>query len=628
MTPRDPRPLAVPEALAHDVRRARAERIDRELYEEEKRWRWHPGDGLDPRTVSEEALRREVAVEQEVTAVLGPAAAAAVSAASADGPRRERERRRVKHFPVLFVSAPHIEAGASGAFPGMPTPLLYATCVLDRMLRIDEFPGMRVPDVVAVLNPPAYTPAFEDELVAHLREHRPVVVGISNLSEGHHFALRIAARVKRECPQSIVVLGGQHEDAVNPEAYRAASHRVAAMAGRRQETHDDFRLGAEQLGRLTALQTFARPEERELVDVVFAGDSAFALPEVLKVVAECLPADAESVKKRLLADQDRFAELPGVGSLFLYDRHAGRIESIPLSGRSVDGDRLPYIDVTRLTHENRFPVFGHRRTAQVMACLGCKYACSFCHESADAFLYEQPKIRQRSPQHVIGEIRLRMEQGFEAVFFDDSTFTQNRRWLAEFLTLLEDLAAERGPLEWGCQTTVNDVDRDLLLRMAGAGCSYVYFGVESAEPDAVRVQKVRQLLLVDAGADWTGRFQEVAHRCREAGIRVGTSLQFGLGESREQRLRTLDLVGGLHREGCIPDGCVALNVNSPYPGTRQWLQMIQSGVALPDYREKLVRHPAFETAHQFSAITGQDVEDLYLLAAERLGRALHQEEPA
>ncbi|MEW1925355.1 radical SAM protein [Streptomyces sp. NPDC088360] len=617
----DPAPLAVPEALARRVRQARADRIDRELYEEEKHWRLRPDDGEDPRTVSQEALLREAAVEEEITARLGP------PTAGPEDPRRREERRRLKYFPVLFVSAPHIEEGATGSFPGMPTPLLYATCVLDRMLRIDEFPGTRVPEVVAVLNPHAYSPAFEEELVACLREHRPVVVGISNLSEGHHFALRIAETVKKECPQALVLLGGQHEDAVNPDAYRAASHRVAKMSGRRQESHDDFRIGAEQLGRLTALQTFARPEERELMDIVFAGDSAFALPEVLKVVADCLPADTETVKKRLLADQDRIAELPGVGSLFLYDWSTRRIESMPLSGVPIDGDRLPYIDVTRLTHENRFPVFGHRLTAQVMACLGCKYACSFCHESADAFLYEQPKIRQRSPQHVIGEIRLRVDQGFEAVFFDDSTFTQNPRWLAEFLTLLEGLAAEHGTFEWGCQTTVNDVDRDLLRRMAAAGCSYVYFGVESAEPDAVRVQKVRQLLLVSE-SDWTGRFRSVAHWCREAGIRVGTSLQFGLGETAEQRLMTLDLIAELHRAGCIPDGCVALNVNSPYPGTRQWLQMLQSGATLPDYREKLVRHPAFETAHQFSSITGRDVEALYLLAADRLGRALHQEEPA
>ncbi|NIY63835.1 B12-binding domain-containing radical SAM protein [Streptomyces malaysiensis] len=617
----DATPLTVPEELARGVRRARAEHIDRELYEEEKRWRWHPGDGEDPRTVSGTALRREIAVEHEIAARLGPAATGPEDA------RRHGERRRIKYFPVLFVSAPHIEEGATGAFPGMPTPLLYATCVLDRMLRIDEFPGARVPEVVAVLNPPAYSPAFEEELVARLREHRPVVVGISNLSEGHHFALRIAATVKKECPRAIVVLGGQHEDAVNPDAYRAASRRVAGMSGRRQENHDAFRIGAAELGRLTALQTLARPVERELMDIVFAGDSAFALPEVLKVVADCLPADPETVKKRMLADPDRFAELPGVGSLFMYDWTARRIESVPLSGAPIDGDRLPYIDVTRLTHENRFAIFGHRRTAQIMACLGCKYACSFCHESADAFLYEQPKIRQRSPQHVIGEIRLRIDQGFEAVFFDDSTFTQNRRWLAEFLTLLEEVAAGHGTFEWGCQTTVNDVDRELLERMSGAGCSYVYFGVESAEPDGARVQKVRQLLLVSK-ADWTERFRDVAHWCRKAGIRVGTSLQFGLGETPEQRLRTLDLVAELHRDGCIPDGCVALNVNSPYPGTRQWLQMLQSGAALPDYREKLVRHPAFETAHQFSAITGPDVEALYLLAADRLGRALHQEQPA
>ena len=78
----------------------------------------------------------------------------------------------------------------------------------------------------------------------------------------------------------------------------------------------------------------------------------------------------------------------------------------------------------------------------------------------------------------------------------------------------------------------------------------------------------------------------VAHWCAECGIRVGTSLQFGLGETLEQRLRTLDLVAELHAEGCIADGCVALNINSPYPGTQQWLRMLRAGTELPDYRTK------------------------------------------
>ncbi|MEH1098485.1 B12-binding domain-containing radical SAM protein [Micromonospora sp. CPCC 205561] len=597
------------------IRRQRAERIARDLSEHERGWRWYPGDGLDPGTVSPEAMRRELDRERQLIARLG----------TASGPEAERQGHRLKHFPVLFVSAPHIEENATGAFPGMPTPLLYATCLLDRMLRIDEFPRDRVPEVVGVLNPPAYSDAFEKALVECVAEHLPVVVGISNLSEGHHFAIRIAELVKAVSPNSIVLLGGQHEDAVNPDAYRSTSERVGAMSERQRGVHGSYSLTSPQLARLAALQTFAQERERAIVDVVFAGDAVFALPEVLMVIAEDLPTDARALRKRLLASPERFAALPGVGQLILVDDDTERITPIPLSGTPIDGNRLPFIDVTRLTHENLFPVFDNRRTAQVMAALGCKYSCSFCHESADAFLYNQPKIRQRTPGHVMREIRLRGDQGFEAVFFDDSTFTQNRRWLSDLLAMLETDQAAGRRVEWGCQTTINDVDEKLLHRMGRTGCSYIYFGVESAQPDAERVQKVQRLRLLAEPTDWTEQFRRVARWCRAAGVRVGTSLQFGLGETDEQRVRTLQLIADMHREGCIPDGCVALNINSPYPGTRQWLDLMRSDAPLPDYRDKLERHPAFETAHQFSAITGEAASDLYRLAADILGSALHQQ---
>lgn len=607
------RPEEIPEDFVCRAQAQRRAEVERTLFLHERDWRLVPGDGQDPCDVSAEALEREWRIEQQVRQ-LPPTAAQA-------------ERRRLKYFPVLFVSAPHIESGASGSFPGMPTPLLYATAVLDRLLRIDEFPGPRVPEIVATMNPPGYDEAFEQELTRCLETQRPVVVGISNLSEGHHFALRIARLVKTVVPEALVILGGQHEDAVNVDVYHGASDRVRTFPARRLETFDLFSLTPQQHDRLEELQTLSRGAEREYVDLVIAGDGTYALLEVLKVVADSPPADdVAQIKARLLESRNRFAALPGGGNLHLVDPRTQRVESLPLSGALIAGDELPFIDVTRLTHENRFSIFNYRNTAQILACLGCKYACEFCHESADAFLYNRPKIRQRTPAHVVKEIDLRQEQGFEAVFFDDSTFTQNPRWLFEFLDLLEKREAPV-PVEWGCQTTINDVDEDMVRRMGETGCSYIYFGVESAEPEETSVQKARQLRIVagSSDTDWATRLRQVALWCRKAGIRVGTSLQFGLGETHEQRLRTMDLVAQLHESGCIPDGCVSLNINSPYPGTRQWLKMLKAGEPLPDYRNRLVRHPAFETAHQYSRITGQDAEDLYRLALHRLGSAIHVE---
>ncbi|GAA1024931.1 MULTISPECIES: B12-binding domain-containing radical SAM protein [Amycolatopsis] len=606
-----------------DERRARVRErrraLSRSLHAHERDWRFAPGDGGSPETVSATALERELELDREL----------ASWAESSPKPRSDAElaaeRRRLKYFPVLFVSAPHIESGASGSFPGIPTPLLYATSVLDRALRIDEFPGARVPEVVAVMNPLVYDSAFEEQLTALLRAHRPRLVGVSNLSEGHHFALRIARLIKRVSPESLVLLGGQHEDGVNPEVYVSASERLARRGARYQAAYSPFLITPEEADRLRTLQTLASQEERAFVDLVFAGDAAYALLEILKVVADHLTADTARIKAEILARPEVFAGLPGSGRLFLVDEGTETLESVRLSGSALEGDSMPFIDLGRLTHENRFPIFGGKLTAQVLACHGCKYSCSFCHESADSTLYGTPKIRQRSAGNVVKEIELRLEQGFEAVFFDDSTFTQDRRWVAEFAGLMARRGGGRPLIEWGCQTTINDVDAALLRQLSEIGCSYVYFGVESAEPDPASVQKVRQLRVLPAATNWSARFREVAKWCHEAGVRVGTSLQFGLGETREQLIETVELIAEMHRCGYIPDGCVALNINSPYPATRQWLELLKSGRPMPDYREKLKRHPSFETAHQFSSISGAEAEELYRLAAERLGAAIHVE---
>ena len=36
----------------------------------------------------------------------------------------EGEIHRLKYFPVLFISAPHVGEDVSGVFPGEPTPLM------------------------------------------------------------------------------------------------------------------------------------------------------------------------------------------------------------------------------------------------------------------------------------------------------------------------------------------------------------------------------------------------------------------------------------------------------------------------------------------------------------------------
>src|SRR5919202_499943 len=229
--------------LAEEVRARRRRRIAK-LFDDERDWRLYPGDDGDPAEVSPEALAREVAVEAEVRARV-----ACLAASGDEGEYRRalaEERDRLKYFPVVFVSAPHIDSAVNGTFPGMPTPLLYATALLDRYLQIDEFPARRVPRVVAVMNPALYNDAFVDELAENVRAHRPRLVAISNLSEGHYFALEIARIVKAVAPEKIVLVGGQHEDATNPLSYRRTAERAESLP---QTFRELYRLEESQLRR-------------------------------------------------------------------------------------------------------------------------------------------------------------------------------------------------------------------------------------------------------------------------------------------------------------------------------------------------------------------------------------------
>jgi hypothetical protein len=581
------------------------------LRRHEQGWRWCAGDGQDPSVVSDQALARELALDAAARQEL------AGTVALRDPDSLRAERWRLKYFPVLFVSAPHIEEAVSGTFPGMPTPLQFATAVLDRALRIDEFPGARVPEVVAVMNPPLYSKEFVTELSELVRTKRPRVVGISNLSESHYYALQIARMVKAIAPETIVILGGQHEDATNPIAYRRTAARAEQAPMPRRES---WRLDGESLGRLTSCHTLETVEAREWIDFVAAGDCPHLLMEFMVLVADNLDLPLIELKRAIASHADRFAALPGSSYLFYIDDD-GRLAHVATSGRPIDGNALPFIAVEGLTHENRFPVFGHKLTAQVMACLGCKYSCAFCHESADHLLYDRPKMLQRRVEHVVKELDLRFEQGFDAVFFDDSTFTQNRHWLDGMLEAMLARRDSGGWLEWGCQTTINDLDAALVPRMAAAGCTYIYIGVESVRPEPTIVQKVRRSQR--SGQSWGELLARIAGWCSQAGVRVGTSLQFGLGETAEDRAETMQLIARLYRQGAIAPGSVALNINAPYPGTEQWVRLARSGPGpMPDYAKQLVRHPAFETAHQYTALRPDELDGIYAEARAMLGDAI------
>lgn len=545
----------------------------------------------------------------------------------------EAEARKLRYFPVMFVSAPHIEGRVSGTFPGLPTPLLQATSVIDRYLRTGTFPAEKTPEIVRVFNPSIYTPEFEQEFTDALIKTKPRVVGISNTSEGHAIALQMADIVKeiadREGFETIVILGGSHEDGSNPEPYFRNSED-GQLTGR-------YELKPEHKPVLEQGFTAYDEKARKQVDLVVAGDGQYALMKLMQMIADNTDLSNDQILKLIAESGDVFKGVEGAGNIFVNQPGLDTPDVLALSGSKVNYDALPYMFHGRLQGENFFSVFPKeynqfgepislKKTAQVMTALGCPHACEFCQESLQN-LYNLSN--PRSVENVANEIRVLKDYGYEALFFDDSTFTRkygddHRAELKgeparveKILDALISLKNEGVSYEWGCQTTFVDVTGiEQLRKMKEAGCSYIYFGFEELE--------VMDPTKKTRGYDkdqWKARVEEVLGWCQETDIRAGVSIQVGLSGDANYS-ETIGYVANLYHEGLISKNCVGLNINVTFPGTKQFVELIRDGQIPPDFNQKLKRHPDFETAHQLASLSLKQADDIYAEAHRQIGDGL------
>ncbi len=156
---------------------------------------------------------------------------------------------------------------------------------------------------------------------------------------------------------------------------------------------------------------------------------------------------------------------------------------------------------------------------------GCPFRCRYCSNN----LVWGKKYRCRSAKKVVEEIKHLIETyRSKGIYFREDIFTVNKRRVYELCDLLEK---ENINIHWECESRVDTVDRDLLMRMHKAGCQSIWFGVESG------VQRV----LDDLGKGITlEQTKECFRWCHQVGIKPGASVMFGVpGEDFDDMRATL-----------------------------------------------------------------------------------------
>jgi radical SAM superfamily enzyme YgiQ (UPF0313 family) len=410
-----------------------------------------------------------------------------------------------------------------------------------------------------------------------LRRVRPTVVLISSVSPAHRYALDIAAVAKEEVPGVFVVLGGRHVD-----------ETLTCLPGK------DLLMVAPS-STLAVMRTGKVPR---VVDATISGEAYHSLDLLMRAIAAAVDLDTDvlaphAVRKaleELLAEQ---GPVPGRSLITLMTPDT--TVAYPQEGPKVDLAALPS-PYEGFAIRSRFPIFVDpdtlevRRTAHVMVSNACPYQCNFCSETAK-LAGGLKKFRRTSAG--VDRVLEYVGYGAEALFFDDSVFWSGTyRDIVEFceelrrlretpayefderrrrlLPTLADVERLRR-LDWGAQLTVDvlaalhcpEESTRTLQAMRAAGCSYVYIGIESMSEQVMN--NIHKNLRRE-GRSWAAKVREAVSLVKSAGLRVGTSVLFGLdGETRASIDETIAGVSVLIADNLID--LASPNILTYHPAT-------------------------------------------------------------
>ncbi|MBC7110001.1 MAG: cobalamin B12-binding domain-containing protein [Archaeoglobi archaeon] len=227
-----------------------------------------------------------------------------------------------------------------------------------------------------------------------------------------------------------------------------------------------------------------------------------------------------------------------------------------------DLDSLPF-PARHLLPMDRYQALGlpHRFTTMI-ASRGCPMGCSFCASSA----FHGRKLRIRSVENVVDEIEHVIEEyGIEFITFMDDTFTLLKNWVERFC---DEILRRKIEIKWGATARVDRMSLELLRKMKESGCVALFIGVESGD------QEILDRITKNVVLDQTKRAFE---NMRRAGILSIASVAIGYpGETRRSIERTMKFI-----EEIKPDYFVA-SIATPYPGTRFYEEMKESGLIVSD----------------------------------------------
>jgi anaerobic magnesium-protoporphyrin IX monomethyl ester cyclase len=222
----------------------------------------------------------------------------------------------------------------------------------------------------------------------------------------------------------------------------------------------------------------------------------------------------------------------------------------------VDLDTLPFPARDLVDSSSYSRTFMGKPVACLVSSRGCKHRCVHCNSVVMGG--GSRNVRFRSPANIAAEVRSIRAQ-FDCLRFNDDHFTGHPR-LPEVLAAIAEFN-----VQFRVFARIEDLTESCCRQLRAAGCSFVSIGLESLEP-----QNLRML----------GRAAQVGHEtnvriARAHGLTVRASFMVGLPFDDDRSIEA-----SFQRAAALGPDEFAVYPLIPYPGTLLWEQPERFGYTI------------------------------------------------